>query len=205
MHPLDLPEPPTQASIAHARAQLVALHESSQALEQQILDARDALARIVEERQAAIRDMERELAVLDDSVALTKAYVSPIKRLPHELLRHIFLFNFDDCAWSAWVLAAVCSLWRKVALAMPTIWSKVRAYPFYTGLERSRRGVRHGRDCICRAGSLEAVAGRQGGGGPISFLSHKWHVPLRRCALYEIVNHPCSLLAMPPEIGRAHV
>ncbi|KAI0329557.1 hypothetical protein GY45DRAFT_1304628 [Cubamyces sp. BRFM 1775] len=166
MHPLDLPEPPTQASIAHARAQLVALHDDSHALEQRILDARDALARIVEERQAAIRDMERELAVLDDAVALTKAYVSPIKRLPHELLRHIFLFNFDDCAWSAWVLAAVCSLWRKVALAMPTIWSKIRlvttqassAETIRLWLERSGRTVPLDIEIILKSPSVHSAA-----------------------------------------------
>ncbi|OSD04503.1 hypothetical protein PYCCODRAFT_1353773, partial [Trametes coccinea BRFM310] len=146
---LDLPEPPTQATLALARAQLATLTSASKALEQKLVDARDALARIVDERQAAIRDMERELALLDDSLALARAYVSPIKRLPHELLRHVFVFVFEDCAWSAWVLAAVCTLWRKVALAMPVIWSKIRlvttqassAETIRLWLERSGRSV----------------------------------------------------------------
>ena len=122
---LDFPEPPTEAAIAHARAQLTRYHEDFRALERKIQDERDVLARIVEERQNAIREMEKDLASLEDKVALTKAYVSPIKRLPNELLRHIFMFNFDDCAWSAWVLSAVCSLWRRLVLNMPKLWSKV--------------------------------------------------------------------------------
>ncbi|OJT12557.1 hypothetical protein TRAPUB_10881 [Trametes pubescens] len=146
---LDLPEPPTQATITQARAQLVSLHDTSRHLEGRIADARDALARIVEERTAALRELERELAAVEDRVALTKAYVSPIKRLPHELLRHIFLFNFEDCAWSAWVLSAVCALWRKVALGMPTLWSKIRlvttqassAETIRLWLERSGRSI----------------------------------------------------------------
>lgn len=129
MASLDLPEPPTQATITQARAQLVSLHDTSRHLEARIAEARDVLARIVDERTAALRELERELATVEDRVALTKAYVSPIKRLPHELLRQIFLFNFEDCAWSAWVLSAVCALWRKVALGMPTLWSKVCFLP----------------------------------------------------------------------------
>ncbi|KAI9064874.1 hypothetical protein FKP32DRAFT_1685288 [Trametes sanguinea] len=147
--PLDLPEPPTQATLALARAQLATLTDASKALEHKIFDARDALSRLIDERQAAIRDMERELALLDDALALARAYVAPIKRLPHELLRHVFVLVFDDCAWSAWVLAAVCALWRRVALAMPVIWSKIRlvttqaasAETIRLWLERSGRTV----------------------------------------------------------------
>lgn len=128
MSSFDFPEPPTEAAVAHARAQLASYTHDSRALERRIQDARDALARIVEDRQSAIFEMERELASLEDKLAYTKAYVSPIKRLPHELLRHIFLFTFDDCAWSAWVLSAVCSLWRRLVLSMPRLWSKVRSY-----------------------------------------------------------------------------
>ncbi|KAI0751127.1 hypothetical protein C8Q80DRAFT_1250934 [Daedaleopsis nitida] len=149
MSHLDFPEPPTDATVAHARAQLVVLSTDGKALEQQIQDAKDALARIVEERQSAIREMERELAALEEKVALAKAYVSPMKRLPHELLRHIFLFNFEDCAWSAWVLSAVSSLWRRLVLSMPKLWSKIRlvttqassAETIRLWLERSGRSV----------------------------------------------------------------
>ena len=127
---LDLPEPPSDVTLAYARAQLVNYDREHRDLTQRLQDERDALARIVDEKQTAIRFLEAELAALGSKVALTKAYISPIKRLPHELLRHIFLYLLDDCSWSAWVLSAVCSLWRRLALQMPTLWSKVRSPSF---------------------------------------------------------------------------
>lgn len=138
MYPLDYPEPPTEATIAHARAHLASYDHDARILERQIQDARDALARIIEERQCAIRDMERDLLVLEDKVAYTKAYVSPFKRLPHELLRHIFLYVFEDSATSAWVLSAVCLLWRRLALSMPKLWSKVCPPPSLPPLAAAR-------------------------------------------------------------------
>ncbi|RPD80769.1 hypothetical protein L226DRAFT_452719 [Lentinus tigrinus ALCF2SS1-7] len=149
MYPLDYPEPPTEAAIAHARAQLASYDHDARSLERHIQHARDALARIVEERQCAIREMERELAALEDKVAHTKAYVSPFKRLPHELLRHIFLNVFEDSATSAWTLSSVCMLWRRLALSMPKLWSKIRLITSHASsaetirlwLERSGRTV----------------------------------------------------------------
>lgn len=122
-----LPEPPTQATLADARRQLGHQRKSIQALSTQIQAAEDELARIVEERRSAIRELEAERAALEEDVSATLAYVAPIKRLPHELLRHIFLLNFEEYPCCAWVLSAVCSLWRRLVLSMPTLWSKVSA------------------------------------------------------------------------------
>ncbi|OBZ70289.1 hypothetical protein A0H81_09719 [Grifola frondosa] len=121
---------------------------------------------MVEESQCAIRELEHDLAVLEDKVVLTRAYISPIKRLPHELLRHIFLFNFEDCPWSAWVLSAVCSLWRRLVLSMPTMWSKVRlvttqassAETIRLWLERSGRSVPLDIEIVLRSPSLHPGA-----------------------------------------------
>ncbi|KAI1796059.1 hypothetical protein LXA43DRAFT_1160470 [Ganoderma leucocontextum] len=174
---LDFPEPPTEAAIAHARAQLSLYQDDSRALEQKIQDARDELARILEERQTAIREMEKELASLEDRVALTKAYVSPMKRLPNELLRHIFTFNFDDCAWSAWVLSAVCSLWRRLVLNMPRLWSKIRlvttqassAETIRLWLERSGRTVPLDIEIVLRSPSVHS--------GLVDSLSRRRYLP----------------------------
>lgn len=121
-----LPEPPTQATLADARRQLVHQRKSVQALSTQIQAAEDELARIVKERRSAIRELETERAALEEDVSATLAYVAPIKRLPHELLRHIFLLNFEEYPCCAWVLSAVCSLWRRLVLSMPALWSKIR-------------------------------------------------------------------------------
>jgi hypothetical protein len=122
---VDYPEPPTDAAVADARRELQVQQEQLLALSEKIICEEDALAQIVAERKCAIRDLRREKLVLEERVSYTKAYISPIRRLPHELLRYIFLFNFDDHPCCAWVLAAVCTLWRRLTLSMPRLWSKV--------------------------------------------------------------------------------
>ncbi|GBE89011.1 hypothetical protein SCP_1500130 [Sparassis crispa] len=123
---VNLPEPATQATLADARRELVSDRLAVRVLSDKIQAAEDDLARIVEESRCAVRDMERERAALQEKVALTLAYISPIRRLPHELLRYIFLLNFEDYPCCAWVLSAVCSLWRRLVLSMPVLWSKIR-------------------------------------------------------------------------------
>ncbi|CCM06651.1 uncharacterized protein FIBRA_08934 [Fibroporia radiculosa] len=122
MYPL--PEPPTKTSLAEARRDLALHQQSVKALSTKIQSAEDELSRIVEQSRCAIHELEKERAALEDRVALTLAYISPIRRLPHELLRYIFLIDFDEYPCCAWVLSAVCSLWRRLALSMPTLWSK---------------------------------------------------------------------------------
>ncbi|KAH9942833.1 hypothetical protein B0H21DRAFT_749640 [Amylocystis lapponica] len=145
----NLPEPPTKATLADARRELEAHRECVRELSARIQDAEDTLARIVEESQGAIREMHRERATLEERVALTLAYISPIRQLPHELLRHIFLLNFEEYPCCAWVLSAVCSVWRALVLSMPHMWSKIRLVTTQTTsadtirlwLERSGRNV----------------------------------------------------------------
>jgi hypothetical protein len=121
----DYPEPPTDAAVADARRELQVQQEHLLALSEKITSEEDALAQIVSDRKRDIRDLRHEKSVLEKRVSYTKAYISPIRRLPHELLRYIFLFKFDDHPCCAWVLAAVCTLWRRLALSMPRLWSKV--------------------------------------------------------------------------------
>ncbi|KAA1473094.1 hypothetical protein DENSPDRAFT_779377 [Dentipellis sp. KUC8613] len=123
---MELPNPPTEASIADARRSLDN-HKSSLADVQHKIDAAETqLAQIVADFRCVINDLQRERTALETKVAETLAYIAPIKRLPHELLRYIFLLNFEEQPCSAWSLAAVCSLWRRLALSMPKIWSKIR-------------------------------------------------------------------------------
>ncbi|KAH9926712.1 uncharacterized protein B0H18DRAFT_876235 [Fomitopsis serialis] len=120
------PEPPTRASLAEARRELTAQQQSVQALSDRICAAEEELARTVAIAQSAIRELEKERDELQEHVAHTLAYVAPIRRLPHELLRYIFLLNFDEYPCCAWVLSAVSVLWRRQVLSMPMMWSKIR-------------------------------------------------------------------------------
>jgi hypothetical protein len=124
---LDLPEPPTEATLADARRVLQTQRQSLFEVNGKIDASESALAQIVADSRCAINEMLTERATLEDQIFHTMAYLSPIRRLPYELLRQIFLFNFDDYPCCAWVLCAVCVLWRKTALSMPKIWSKVRS------------------------------------------------------------------------------
>ena len=120
------PEPPTTGSRAEAQAQIESHRKRIQSLSETIVSTEDKLAQIINEYRCAIRVLQKTKQDLEDEVSLTLAYISPIRTLPHELLRHIFLLNFEDQPCCAWGIAAVCSLWRRLVLAMPRMWSKVR-------------------------------------------------------------------------------
>lgn len=125
MNPLDYPEPPTTSSVSEARRALQTQRQELSQLSERITSAEDALSQIVTDRKRTIREMQREQRALEEKVKHTLAYISPIRRLPHELLRHIFTFNFDNHPCCAWILASVCVVWRRLALSIPKLWSKV--------------------------------------------------------------------------------
>lgn len=119
-----LPDPPTLATIAEAKKSLEVQQQSLRELSEKIQSAQDTLSRYIRETQYAITEMEKERGILEEKVTITLAYISPIKRLPAELLREIFYFNFEEYPCCAWVLSAVCRMWRKLVLSMPILWSK---------------------------------------------------------------------------------
>ncbi|KIJ63792.1 hypothetical protein HYDPIDRAFT_112751 [Hydnomerulius pinastri MD-312] len=126
MHLNRYPEPPTESTVNEARRELEAQRQQLSQLSHKINSEEEALAQIVADKKRAIREMQREQHMLEENVMHTLAYISPIRRLPHELLRHIFMFNFDDHPCCAWVLASVCVLWRRLSLSIPKLWSKIR-------------------------------------------------------------------------------
>ncbi|KAH7912621.1 hypothetical protein BJ138DRAFT_1060682 [Hygrophoropsis aurantiaca] len=126
MHLIYYPEPPTESTVAEARKQLHDHETQLDHLSFKIASAEEALAKIVADSKRAIQDLQREHHQLQEKIFLTKAYISPIRRLPNELLRQIFMFNFEEHPCCAWILAAVCSLWRRLALSVPKLWSKIR-------------------------------------------------------------------------------
>jgi hypothetical protein len=130
MSVFDLPEPATESTLADARRALVLQQQSLAQISSKINASEDALAQIVADSRCAINSMLKDRTALEDKIFHTMAYLSPIRRLPFELLRQIFMFDFETYPCCAWVLCAVCSLWRKTALSMPKLWSKVRSLFF---------------------------------------------------------------------------
>lgn len=118
-------EPPTAASLADARRHLNESNSSLADLDRKIEAAEAQLAQIVADSRCTIKQLQRERAALEEKISRTLAYVSPIRRLPAELLRLIFMMNFDEYPCCAWILSSVCSQWRRLALSMPKLWSKV--------------------------------------------------------------------------------
>jgi hypothetical protein len=118
-------DPPTASSLADARRLLDQNNTSLAVLDREIEAAEAQLAQIVAESRDAIKQLQRERAILEEKVVRALAYMSPIRRLPVELLRHIFMMNFDEYPCCAWILSSVCSQWRRLALSMPKLWSKV--------------------------------------------------------------------------------
>lgn len=119
------PDPPTESSLRDARRELANYQTSLSSLTSKVSQAEIALSQLVSESQCAINVMHKERLALEKKVVDTMGYIAPIRRLPQELLRGIFLFAFEDYPCCAWVLSSVCSLWRRMALSMPIIWSKV--------------------------------------------------------------------------------
>ena len=129
MPPFNFVDPPTKETLIDARRSLEATRASVEKITSRIDAAEITLAQLVRDSRLAINELEGQRTVLEDQVTRTLAYLSPIRRLPMELLREIFVWSFEEHACSAWVLAAVCPSWRRLALRIPLIWSKVS--PFY--------------------------------------------------------------------------
>ena len=133
----ELAESPTKETLADARRILEATRVSVRDLTTKIDAAETALAQIVRNSRYAINEMEAQRSALERRVAYALGYLSPIRRLPLELLREIFLWSFEGHPCSAWMLAAVCASWRRLALRTPVIWSKVSASNLLRVLYRS--------------------------------------------------------------------
>ncbi|KZV76709.1 hypothetical protein PENSPDRAFT_646159 [Peniophora sp. CONT] len=123
---LSLPEPPTTTSLHAARERLASDGAALSDLQIRIAAAERKLAETIAEQRAAIHALQTEHAELRRTVECTRGYLAPIKRLPRELLQEVFLWNWEEQPCVGWVLSSICRLWRRTALGMPTLWTKIR-------------------------------------------------------------------------------
>lgn len=130
---MSFPEPPTKDALENASRYLASTRDSIRELVCRIDAEEAALAQLVRERRNAISELQEQQTALETQATRAQAYLSPIRRLPLELLREIFTWSFELRPSSAWVLAAVSTSWRKLALRMPLIWSKVSAVYIFAG------------------------------------------------------------------------
>ncbi|KAJ6449468.1 hypothetical protein C8R45DRAFT_790336, partial [Mycena sanguinolenta] len=89
-------------------------------LDSEILRLKDRLRRLEEEREALSQCHSQHTAIL-----------SPLRRMPYEILCEIFscirptsrvVLGIGNCPW---VLTHVCRRWRVVALSKPSLWSLI--------------------------------------------------------------------------------
>jgi hypothetical protein len=119
---------PTNAEVADIRRVLLDTEADLLAYDRDI----DLLEVVLESRR-------RERQALEEFRNLHASLLSPIRRLPPELLMEIFMLLPTDWGsqardWDAtFILGAVCSGWRKLALSMPLLWCSI-----YVGLKKHR-------------------------------------------------------------------
>lgn len=125
---LDFPisELPSPLQLAQAKESLAQSEQTLRDITQRIEDTENELAELIASSKRNIDGMKMERTALQKQIAFTLGYISPIRRLPSEILRVIFLMYFDQDPCCAWNLSAACRLWRRVTLGMPRIWSKIR-------------------------------------------------------------------------------
>ncbi|KAJ7018396.1 hypothetical protein C8F04DRAFT_390998 [Mycena alexandri] len=67
----------------------------------------------------------------EDTIMVLYYLVSPIRRLPPQVLERIFSFSIVDAQFDLdtsempWVLTYICSSWRRVAISTPQLWRKI--------------------------------------------------------------------------------
>ncbi|KAF9070229.1 hypothetical protein BDP27DRAFT_1221074, partial [Rhodocollybia butyracea] len=100
----------------------------------------------LETRMAQVRglfnNLKTELERATEAVKEYKSMLNPVRRLPFEILREIFLYGAGmrmeagshfassshsmDVASPPWVYGRVCSSWKEVTVRTPLLWTRIK-------------------------------------------------------------------------------
>ncbi|KAJ6498731.1 hypothetical protein C8R45DRAFT_925472 [Mycena sanguinolenta] len=112
---------PPDAELSQIEALLVEPRLKLQSLDEEIAFLRQALDQLAEERDN-----------LSTYVEAHQALLSPVRRLPLDIIGAIFMAclpTHRNCVMSAQeapvLLGRICSLWRAISLSMPQLWSRL--------------------------------------------------------------------------------
>ncbi|KAJ7608982.1 hypothetical protein FB45DRAFT_1067026 [Roridomyces roridus] len=86
--------------------------------------------------QERLRSLKKDRSELLDHQRVHKSILSPLRRMPPEILAEIFVFSLPTVTElferqkfqiedSPWVWTHICSRWRTVAISTPTLWSLI--------------------------------------------------------------------------------
>ncbi|KAF7370294.1 F-box domain-containing protein [Mycena sanguinolenta] len=119
-------EPPEDSEITFIRTMMAKTEARLVHLGDEISNLRGKLERLEEER----------VLLLHNSRTPTDAILSPLRRMPPELIREIFLWTLPstsdalrlgrvDTSQSPWLLTHISSRWRAISLSTSSLWSLV--------------------------------------------------------------------------------
>ncbi|KAJ6457435.1 hypothetical protein C8R47DRAFT_1164359 [Mycena vitilis] len=108
--------------------------ESELPLVQSLVSQNDARSAILDEEITKLRETLRQLEQDRASLLSYRVILSPLRRMPPEVLSQIFLWTLPslseewrrnrlDAPDSPWNLTRVSGLWRAVSLSTPSLWS----------------------------------------------------------------------------------
>ena len=130
---------PLSSTILHSS--FVPSAEAEAALQTSISDLHSTLTTVDDEihrLRVSLASLEGYRTDLHEHLMFRRAVLSPIRRLPAEILGEIFLFAAEGCSmiWPRaigskadedampWLLGKICSFWRSVALSLPVLHSR---------------------------------------------------------------------------------
>ncbi|KAL5521523.1 hypothetical protein ACEPAF_2271 [Sanghuangporus sanghuang] len=118
--------PPSTMQLEEGKQRLKEQEQEATDIQRKIVDAQRALEELIAESTRVISALEDDKRRVESEIKASREFLSPMRRLPDDLLRHVFASSFEDVPCCAWTLAGVCCRWRRIALNMPRIWSKIR-------------------------------------------------------------------------------
>lgn len=141
--PVDLPKSPAPHLL---REVTIPLPDEINSIQTTITSTRDAILNLdttIRSLLETLDDLTRKRDALHSFKAEHEAILSPIRRLPSELLADVF----KKCCWrdedthhlesmdiefAPLLLTRVCSGWRKVALTIPSLWADIKVHRWVT-------------------------------------------------------------------------
>ncbi|KAH6883662.1 hypothetical protein BKA70DRAFT_1575454 [Coprinopsis sp. MPI-PUGE-AT-0042] len=95
----------------------------------QLKDGMKNLERDISELQAILDVKKKEYRGLEQEYGISTGILHPIRRIPPEIMGHIFAFAVNQPPFNRFIdiarLRAVCSSWRDVALTTPGLWTSL--------------------------------------------------------------------------------
>ena len=131
---------------------------------QQIKSTVESVENEIMRLRRSLTELENYRGQLYESITRHQAILSPIRKLPAEILAEIFLHAADDSnvVWprkngeveTPLLLGKICSYWRTLTHALPQLWSKIRLDIPQVLEGRSTAGVKALAEmCLSRSGN----------------------------------------------------